>query len=410
MSDIIEKIIKRSPFDTEINLSSRKDIEIEYERFPITSHTESANLEIRITKGKRYGYSSTSDLKNWKKCLTDASKIMKISKPLDIEPELAKKQKYREKKPNKKLWSMESEEVISLFKNMSTSKTKIKYSNIAKSISHGVIANSNGVFHSSDSVVISAGVQVSLGGASSFGVKISDKPFDTQKVAEEAERFCLMAMKPKKVKTMITDAIFDYFAISSLIEAVLVPAFFSDRVQSGSSFLCDKIGQKLFSEELNIVDDGTKGLFSVPCDNEGVATQKKVLIDKGIPRTFLYDSYSAQKDGRSSTGNCSSISKRPSIGPTNIIIKPGKSMILDYESDHLVVRSLTGVHTSNPVSGDFSVTLDDAFYKGKSVKHAMIAGNVFQLLNSIESVGKISRQDGVVKTPPIKFRDLQVVA
>ena len=410
MYDIVQKIIKKSPFDTEINLLSKRDIEVEYERFPITSYVESANLEIRITKGKRYGYSSTSDPKKWKKCLSDASKIMRISKPLDIEPEISEKQRYVEKKPNKKLWSMTSEKFLSIFKDLSVEKTKIRTANIAKSIANGIVANSNGVFHYSDSVALSAGIQVNYKGASSFGVKIDDKPFDTQKVAEEAEKFCLMSLKPRKVKTMITDAVFDYFALSSLIEAILVPAFFADRMQAGSSFLCEKLGQKLFSDKLNIVDDGTKGLFSVPCDNEGVSTKRKVLIDKGIPRTLLYDLYSSQKDGKTSTGNCSSISKRPSIGPTNIIIKPGKSNILDYESDHLIVRSLTGVHTSNPVSGDFSVTLDDAFYKRRAVKHAMISGNIFQLLNNIDLIGKTSRQDGVIKTPPIKFKELQLIA
>jgi PmbA protein len=410
-TQIIEKILKSSEYDTEINITDKTDTSIEYERFPIPSHTESANLEIRITNGKKYGYASTTDLGKWKKCLANAKKIMNVSKPLEIEPKLPQKQKYIEKKPDKKLWSMDSDGIISLFQDMFDIKTKVRNAGITRSKSHRFVANSNGVFNSSESVAMSAAVQADYKRASSFGVKIDRKYFDTKQVSAEAEKFCMMSIKPQKIKTMVTDTIFDYFAISSLIEAILLPAFYADRVQAGTSFLCNKLDQALFSEKLHICDDGTTGLLSVPCDSEGVQSKRKILISNGVLKNYLYDSYSAQKDGKESTGNSVSISKRPNIGPSNVIIKDGKSRILDYsDSDCLVVRSLSGVHTSNPVSGDFSVTLDNAFYKGVAVKHAMISGNIFELLNNILSIGNRSRQDGIVKTAPIEFKDMQIVA
>lgn len=408
LEEVADKILKTSRYDTEVNIVSHDSMSIIYDRFSIPSRVESASLHVRVTKGKKYGYSLTTDLKKWKQSIKDAAKIMRVTKPLDIKPELPLKQNYRTFAPNKEILSIGYEKLSDLFSRMFDIKPKVIGASISKVVDEGIIANSNEVYNKHKFALLSASVEAKYKRASAFGVKIDKKPFDTEIASSEAEKFCLKSVNPKQIKPMVVDVVLDYFALSSLIGSVMLPSFYADRVQKHESFLSDKLGQGVFSPKLTIFDDGIKGLLSGPCDNEGVRMQRKTLIRKGVVSNFLYDAYSAQREGKKSTGNCSSLAKRPSIGCTNVTIAPGKKEV--NSSDCLFVRSLSGVHTSNPVSGDFSVNIDNAFYRGRAVKHGMIGGNIFELFNKIDSIGSKPRQEDIVKTPVIKFKDVQIIA
>lgn len=172
-------------------------------------------------------------------------------------------------------------------------------------------------------------------------------------------------------------------------------------VVEGLSSLRDALGTQALSELLTIIDDPTVagGPMSYPLDDEGVTASPTTLVDQGIVRGFLFDLRYGQRSGTGSTGNgirCG----RMSLGAgrsyqneviphaSNTIIGGGTQPLADLIrglSRGVIVDGVMGVHTTNPISGDFALNLDLALVveQGEIVgrlKDAMLSGNTFQLL------------------------------
>jgi len=162
-----------------------------------------------------------------------------------------------------------------------------------------------------------------------------------------------------------------------------------------------------------VVDDGAlpAGMGSSAFDGEGVPSQRNVLLEDGVLRSYLYDSYTAGKEGRSSTGNSvrSGYSEMPRIGIRNLIISSKEPVeMLDGVREGVLVNSVIGAHTANPISGDFSVEARNSFRIrageiAEPVRSAMIAGNIFDLLKHID-VGRDARAVGPIVTPGVRVR------
>jgi PmbA protein len=145
-------------------------------------------------------------------------------------------------------------------------------------------------------------------------------------------------------------------------------------------------------------------------DGEGVPSQKNVLIEEGVLKGFLYDSYTAGKAGLRSTGNAvrSGYSDVPRVGIRNLIVSSPVAHDLLAETKGYLVNALIGAHTANPISGDFSVEARNGFWvmpgeEAKPIRSLMLAGNIFDLLKEIE-VGRDLRMVGVIVTPTVKVR------
>jgi len=146
---------------------------------------------------------------------------------------------------------------------------------------------------------------------------------------------------------------------------------------------------------------------------------KPSVIEKGILKNFLYDNYSARKDGKESTGNAtrSGYLSTPGIGTTNFHIIPGErtsEQILSEVDDGLLVYYLQGAHSSNPVSGEFSVVATPAWKirKGEinhSCRGVMLAGNIFELLKNISIVASNERQMGSIIAPWVIADNVRVI-
>jgi len=230
---------------------------------------------------------------------------------------------------------------------------------------------------------------------------------DFEEIGREAAGLARASVNAGRVETLKTALVLKPHAVGELLENALMSSFSADNVQRDRSFLAGKVGEKIASD-VNITDNGTlkNGLLTGKFDSEGVASGNTPLIKNGELRGFLYDTYTANKAGIESTGNASrdSFSSLPQVGPTNVIVS-GKGEI----GEGLVVHGLIGAHTSNPVSGDFSVETRNAFLDGKPVKKAIISGNIFELLKNVEGFGKDTKQFSHVVSPSIEFSDVTVV-
>lgn len=222
---------------------------------------------------------------------------------------------------------------------------------------------------------------------------------DLQKdwVIDKTVENTLALLGGKQVPSGRYDLLFDPFVAAEMLE-LLADALRGDQVLKGKSFLAARLGQKVGAPSLTIVDDGRlrRGLGTSACDAEGLPTQTTVLVRDGVLQGFLYDSLSARKAGKTSTGNASRASYKgfPEPETTNFYIKPGtkspEELISGIDSG-LYVHNAMGLHTVDTVSGDFSLgIMGERIEKGKrthGVRGVTIAGNLLDLLNTVEAVG-----------------------
>ena len=277
--------------------------------------------------------------------------------------------------------------------------------------SEGVEANDKGTFIEVGLNVIARNQDVSTA-FEYFGSRKFD--LDPTQIGKKVAELAIKSSDAKKIQSQEGEAIFEPFAVAELLENVFIPALNAEVVQQNESVYKNKLEQQVVSPLLTIIDDGTlaKGLNTGIFDGEGTPTQRTILIENGILKTYLYDSYTAGKDGVKSTGNAmrSSYASIPKIGPTNFIIQkkmPYESLLSEVK-DGILITGLIGAHTGNPISGDFSVEARNAFKIENGeitypVKQIMLAGNIFQLLKKIDGIGDNTRQIVSVVSPSIRI-------
>ncbi len=291
----------------------------------------------------------------------------------------------------------------------------------------GAIVNSNGIAGFDQGTM----VECSLATVAKEGNKVTPMCFefnaarnyqlDPLWVGKEAAKLAVSALKTKPVETKSGKVILTQVALQELLSYTLINAIRADSVQRGQSPFKDKIGEVVTSENLTIYDDGLLdgGLRTGAFDGEGIPHQKTAVIEKGVLTNFLYDHYAAKKEGKQSTGNASRAGylSTPSIDTTNFHIQPTsktQDQMLSEVYDGLIVYFLQGAHSSNPVSGEFSVVATPAWkIKNGEVTHCsrgvMLAGNVFELLKNISVVGGNERQMGQLVSPWIMVENVRVI-
>lgn len=264
-----------------------------------------------------------------------------------------------------------------------------------------ILANSRGILCSYQGaycgcfayVVAEEDEDAQTGFGMQFDLKIG--ALDPVKVGREAASKAVRMLKAGHIRTQKAPVVFDPYVATSFL-GVLAPALSADAVQKGKSLFAGKVGQQVCSPLINIIDDGALpgGLMSSPFDGEGVSTGRTVLVEKGVLKGFLHNTYTAAKDGVNSTGNAvRSFKSTPEVGTTNFYIEPGnvsKEELLAGIEEGFYVTEVLGMHTANPISGDFSVGASGLWIeKGrltKPVRGVAIAGNLMNLFQLVDCV------------------------
>jgi len=244
---------------------------------------------------------------------------------------------------------------------------------------------------------------------------------DPEWVGREAARLAALALRAKRVETRNMEIIFAHFALQQLLYYTLMDAVKADYVQRNQSALKGKIGKKVASEVVTIYDDGLLegGLRTWKFDGEGVPQQKTIIIEKGFLRDFIYDNYTAKKEGKESTGNAfrAGYLSTPNVETTNFHFEAGEKSpeeLIGEVDEGLLVYSLQGAHSSNPASGEFSVVATPAWKieRGRivyPVKGAMLAGNVFDVLKNISDLANNERKIGSLVAPWVLVENVKVI-
>jgi PmbA protein len=286
------------------------------------------------------------------------------------------------------------------------------------------IANSNGLLKSYKeggcgfgvSVVAEKGEQKSSGGESCSRRFYQDlKP--AEEVAAKAARDAYEMLDPKPLKTMKAAVIFDRDVAYALLGGIL-GAVNGERVLQGASFLGKSSGQKIGSELITLIDDGTreKGLASAPFDGEGVPTQKRIIVDKGVLKGFMYNTIVAKRAGVKSTGNArrGGFTDLPGIGPHCFYMAAGEAKpedIVKATKVGFLVKEVTG-YGINPVNGNFSGGAAGFWVEdGKiafPVKGLTIAGTADDILNGIDMVADDLDLNRTMTAPTFRIKLLQI--
>jgi len=286
------------------------------------------------------------------------------------------------------------------------------------------LANSNGLlktFKSSAcsygvSVVAEKGEQKSSGSESCSRRFFSDlKPVED--IAQKAAKDAYEMLDPGMIETQRAPVIFDPDASLAILGGIL-GAIHGERVVQGASFLGKKLDQKIASDLLTIIDDGTqpKGLSSQPFDGEGVPTQRRVIVDKGVLKSFMYNTIVARRAGVKSTGNASrgGFGSLPGIGPHNFYMDAGKSKregIVQSTKKGLLVKGVTG-YGINPVNGNFSGGASGFWIEEGKILHPVkgltIAGTADEILNGIDMVADDLDLNRRMTAPTFRVQVLQI--
>ena len=259
-------------------------------------------------------------------------------------------------------------------------------------------------------------------GEAEMGWHFTFSPFYTDLnpavIGKEAAKMAAEALGAKPIKTQRINVVLISQVASEILD-VISHAFLAEEVQKGKSLLAPYLGKTAMSPLVNIYDDGLypKGYSTRPFDDEGVPQQKTALVEGGVVKGWLYDSYTAAKEKKVSTGNAVRLSLEtpPRVGVTNLYLAPGETHfedLLKQLDTGLVVTDVLGMHTADPVSGDFSVGISGYWVeKGERafpVKGVAMAGNVLELFKRIASVGNDLRFWGHCGAPSVLVEGVQI--
>jgi TldD protein len=271
-----------------------------------------------------------------------------------------------------------------------------------------VMANSDGALVEDDRLYLTAMVHVIAAdgdviqtGYEPVGGLAGLELFDTYPLtnaAETAVRRAVMMLSARKAPAGRMPVVLSSEAGGTMIHEAVGHGLEADLAQSGLSVYSNRIGDRIASPLITVVDDATleskRGSFRF--DDEGIDAERTLLVDKGILKTFMYDRLSAMKDGATSTGNGrrESYKHRPIPRMTNTMITPGASdpvEILRSTPQGLFVKKMGGGQV-NTVNGDFVFEVSEGYLIehgsiGEPVRGATLTGNGPQVLMSIDRVG-----------------------
>ncbi|HEY3132086.1 MAG TPA: TldD/PmbA family protein [Acidobacteriota bacterium] len=237
-----------------------------------------------------------------------------------------------------------------------------------------------------------------------------------QEIGETAARRALRRLGARKILSCEVPVIFDPLTASAVVQKIC-EAINGAAIYRKASFLLDRLGEAVASPAVTLIDDPTlvDGLGSRPFDAEGLPTRPLTLIREGVLENYLLDSYSARKLGLKTTASANRrVSEAPNPGPSNFYLRPGSSSpeeLIASVKKGLYITELIGFGV-NIVNGDYSqgaigLWIEDGELR-YSVQEITIAGNLGDMLNSVEAVANDLEFLSPVSSPTFKISHMTV--
>ncbi len=403
--------------DAEVYFTGARTLSIEYagNTYKTKEFSEDAGYGVRIIKNNRVGFSHTNIPGNFQKAAKTADRLSKISPKTKFSFDSQPKKYPKLKGCETKIAGLPTEIAFTAVEEiLEAIKKRAEPTRVSVSISEGMesIANTEGLSVESECTVVSIYAEAKKGkgmGYSLYSSRFLPKSF--RKFGEEAGKIAVTMVDSKPIPSQKLTVKFSPHMLSSLI-SFLMFNFDGDNKRRGITRL--KKGQKKFNSSFTLTSDPlTDADSSCIFDGEGAPSTPLPLVEKGVVCNFLYDKYTAALEGVNEGGSCqrTDYASTPSPGITNLVIAPGK--FSGKEKKYLEVISFHGLHTADPVSGDFGVNVDIAVLhengKRTAVSDILLTGNIFNLFNSIKHFGNVQHVDGNMVSPEVWFSDVQII-
>ncbi len=239
---------------------------------------------------------------------------------------------------------------------------------------------------------------------------------DPVEVGKRAAVRTLRRLGARRVKTQEAPVIFESTVAVSLL-GHLAGAVTGQSLYRGTSFLLGRLGDTIAAPSMTVVDDGrmARGHGSRPFDAEGLPTRRTVVVEHGVLKSYLLDTYSAKRLELASTGNAArSIGDAPSAAPTNFYLEAGPhtpDAIIASVERGLLVTELIGFGV-NAVTGDYSRGAAGLWIEHGEIVHPVeeitIAGNLLDMYRDIEMIGNDLEFRGSMAAPMLKIGHMTI--
>jgi PmbA protein len=242
-----------------------------------------------------------------------------------------------------------------------------------------------------------------------------------ESVGAEAARRTLRRLGARRVPTQCVPIVFARETARTLVGSVFEAAS-GDAIWRSASFLTGRLGETIGAANVTIVDDNTMllpsgvgGFGTSPFDDEGLASQQTVVVENGVLRNYLLNTYTARKLGMKSTHNAArGLAGAPGIGCGNLFLEPGtltpEEIIADIPAG-LYVTGLMGFGT-NLVTGDYSRGATGLWIENGHLTHAVeevtIAGNLAEMLRNVTAIGNDLEFRGSVASPTLRIDGMTI--
>jgi PmbA protein len=436
-SNLIDRAISTGDEQAEFFFKTAKSLSIDVkdQKIDTLETSVSYGYSVRVIKNNRVGFSYSNDLKEAEKVIDNALEAAKYAEPDDFLglPSYQRPSAVEVYDNNIAMISeSDAMEKILLMEQAAFNKDKrIKKTRKAGgSFTTGEIYIFNSLGVALNYIATGCTAQIMAiaenGNENQIGWDFCGSRFlrdiDFEKTGYIAATRALDQLNSSKISSLKGFILLDSSVAVEFL-SLLAGALSSESVQKGKSLLANKLGQKVCNEKFNVIDNGifNRMLGSRPFDDEGVPTQNKMLIENGILKTFLYNTYTARKDGVQSTGNAirGGFHNPPSVSPTNLYIEASDAEpvqdfmnLVKNTNKGIYVFETMGMHTANPISGEFSVGVSGLWIEKGEFKHpvkeAVISGNILELFNKIILIGDDLRFYGNIGSPPLLIEGIDI--
>lgn len=428
------KSLKPDEFEIYLSRSSQTQIAAKDGKVDSLTRAEDVGLSVRLVHQRKFGFSFTTSLE--KQAVERAvESAFEIAQVMPEDPLL----KLDSFEPSRyaKVHSVDTEglrqpmtdkvnlalELESLCRKADKRITGIRSASISESFGQVCLVDARGTKISHEESLFTASITCKaeqdgdsqMGGDSDFNPKLSK--LDCTKVAKNSAIYATELLGATPSPTLQCPAILRNNVMAELID-FLSSSFSAEQIDKGRSLLAGKQNEPIFSSKVTLIDDGLLpgGYGTAPFDAEGTACQRTTLVDKGIFKNALYDCYYGRKFKQKSTGTSArGLKSPPRIGFTNLMIENGTQtldQLVRGISRGVLITDLMGVHTANPVTGDFSLGASGLFIESgkitRPVKGFAVAGNLLELFKRITDIGNDRRFFGNVGAASVLVSEISV--
>jgi PmbA protein len=243
-----------------------------------------------------------------------------------------------------------------------------------------------------------------------------------ERIGKKAREQALKGLAQTKIETGDYPVVVDPLAMGFILSTAIAAGANAENVQRGRSYLAGRLGQAVAAPAVSMTDDPTVpwGTGSTSFDGEGVPANPLVLVDGGVLRSYLHDSYTSGKEGRGSTGNSSrgsgawSFRHAPSVSTSNLVVGGG-----DSGFEEMVSETRSGVYLRgtwdypNLATGEFSALMMESYVirdgeLGPALKQSTVGVGMVDMMSRVDMLGKSQRTYFGVTSPFMRISSARI--